>query len=346
MPAADPVMLQTARQARGLTQSELARKAGLTQAFLSKAEAGNTELDGERLDRVAAALRQPPALLCLQADEHSLVSSCAFHRKRGSLPVSKVRQVHACLDIARVQAEELLRGVSAPPVSLPRIPPDEDGVRGPREIARQVRAALDIPAGPVGDLTAAVEGAGVIVLSWDLGLKHGDAVSQWLPGHRPAMLLYRDAPGDRARYSTGHELGHLVMHSGPVEGQEEQANAFASELLMPAAEMRDELRNLSMPALAKLKARWGVSMAALIRRARDLGTISDYRYRELNIELSKAGWRVKEPVDIPGERPRMLADWVAFLRGQGLGDAEIASRALAEIADLKEMTDTQGETAA
>jgi transcriptional regulator with XRE-family HTH domain len=208
-------MLATVRQARGLTQSELARMTGLSQAFVSKAEAGQAELDGERLDCVAAVLRQPVSLLCLRSEEHSLVSACAFHRKRSSLPVSKVRQVHACLDVARVQAEELLRGLPVPAVGLRRLPQGRDGVSGPREIARQVRTNLGLPCGPVKDLIGAVEAAGVMVLSWDLGHKQGDAVSQWLPGHRPVMVLYRAAPGDRLRFSAAHELGHLVMHTEP-----------------------------------------------------------------------------------------------------------------------------------
>lgn len=343
VPMADPVMLTTARQSRGLTQSGLARAAGLSQAFISKAEAGLGELDSERLDRIAAALEYPVSLLTLHSEEHSFVSSCSFHRKRRSLPVAKVRQVHACLDIARVQAEELLRDLPIPSVRLPQAPVTDDGVTGPREIAQLARSALGLPPGPVACLTAAVEEAGVIVLSWDLGHTQGDAVSQWLPGHRPVMLLYRGAPGDRLRFSTAHELGHLVMHTLPVDGQEVQADLFASELLMPAAEIRDELRNLDMPALARLKARWGVSMAALMRRGRDLGEVSDYRYRELNIELSKAGWRTREPVEVPGERPRLLGNAVAFLRGKGLTDASIASRGRTDISGLMTMIGEQGE---
>lgn len=182
-----------------------------------------------------------------------------------------------------------------------------------------------------------------MVLSLDMGHTQGDAVSQWLAGHRPMMLLYRAAPGDRLRYSTAHEVGHLVMHTEPVDGQEDQADLFAGELLMPAAEIRGELGSLDMPALARLKAKWGVSMAALIRRARDLGTISDYRYRELNIELSKAGWRTREPVEIPAERPRLLADAVALLRSKGLTDVAIASRGRMDIGDLMAMFSEQGE---
>lgn len=337
LPVADPVMLMTTRQSRGLSQSDLAKQTGLSQAFVSKAEAGLGELDGERLDRVAAALGYPVSLLSLRSEEHSFVSACSFHRKRSSLPVVKVRQVHACLDIARVQAEELLRDLPVPSVRLPRIPTRNDGVTGPREIAQRVRSALGLQPGPIGNLTAAVETSGVIVLSWDLGHTQGDAISQWLSGHRPVMLLYRAAPGDRLRFSTAHELGHLVMHTLPVDGQEEQADRFASELLMPAVEIQEELRNLDMPALARLKARWGVSMAALIRRGRDLGEVTEYRYRELNIELSKAGWRTREPVEVPAERPRLLADAVGLLRSNGLTDISIASRGRMDITGLMAM---------
>ena len=92
-----------------------------------------------------------------------------------------------------------------------------------------------------------------------------------------------------------------------------------------------------MPALARLKARWGVSMAALIRRGRDLGEVTEYRYRELNIELSKAGWRTREPVEVPAERPRLLADAVGLLRSNGLTDISIASRGRMDITGLMAM---------
>jgi Zn-dependent peptidase ImmA (M78 family) len=133
------------------------------------------------------------------------------------------------------------------------------------------------------------------------------------------------------------------MHTEPVDGQEEQADMFASEFLMPAAEIHGEFGNLDMPALARLKAKWGVSMAALMRRARDLGSISDYRYRELNIELSKAGWRTKEPVEVPVERPRLLASAVTLLRSTGQGDQAIAERARMDVTDLKTIIDEQGD---
>jgi Zn-dependent peptidase ImmA (M78 family)/transcriptional regulator with XRE-family HTH domain len=339
--AANPVMLATARQARGLTQAELARQAGLSQAFVSKAEAGQVELEGEKLARVADALRFPVSLLCLAADAHSLVSTCVFHRKRSSMPVSKIRQVHASLDLARVQVEALLQGCTGTQVRISRMRPTKDGEVSARDIARRTRQELGLSDGPVPDLTSAVESAGVVILSWDFGNRQGDAVSQWLPGHRPIILMYSAAPGDRQRFSLAHELGHAVMHTEPMDLQEQQANQFASELLLPAKTVRPELDNLDMPSLARLKVRWGVSMAALIRRARDLGSISDYRYKELSIELSKAGWRSREPVEIHPELPQLVAKTVANLRKMGLDESAIAERARIDVRELSVLLNRQ-----
>ena len=67
--------------------------------------------------------------------------------------------------------------------------------------------------------------------------------------------------------------------------------------------IRDELTQLDLPKLVMLKPRWGVSMAALIRKARDVGSISDYDYKQLNIALSTAGYRTNEPVPLHEEFP-------------------------------------------
>jgi hypothetical protein len=47
-------------------------------------------------------------------------------------------------------------------------------------------------------------------------------------------------------------------------------------------------------------------MAALVRRARDVGTITENEYKKLNVELSTAGYRLKEPVDLPFEQPSLM----------------------------------------
>jgi Zn-dependent peptidase ImmA (M78 family) len=46
-----------------------------------------------------------------------------------------------------------------------------------------------------------------------------------------------------------------------------------------------------------LKLRWGCSIAALVRRARDLGVITNARYTTFMKGISARGWRRDEPGD-------------------------------------------------
>jgi Zn-dependent peptidase ImmA (M78 family) len=105
------------------------------------------------------------------------------------------------------------------------------------------------------------------------------------------------------------KLGHAVLHTVPRPNQEAEADQFAAALLMPATDGHAVFdTDLDLAHLAALKPTWGMSMAALARRAWDLGRISDYRYRELNIELSAAGYRTNEPGAVPNESPTLVPD--------------------------------------
>jgi Zn-dependent peptidase ImmA (M78 family) len=106
------------------------------------------------------------------------------------------------------------------------------------------------------------------------------------------------------------------MHTepGPSSVQERQADEFASEFLMPASSIRAGLRGgVDLNKLLSLKQQWGVSMAALARRAQNLGAITDWQYRNLMIEMSALGYRTQEPGAIAPERPRRLRMIVTHL---------------------------------
>jgi Zn-dependent peptidase ImmA (M78 family) len=125
--------------------------------------------------------------------------------------------------------------------------------------------------------------------------------------------------GDRRRFSVAHELGHLVLHQVP-EGSphalERQADLFAEAFLLPAAAMREALAPpITLTTLADLKARWGVSLQALIRRARTLEIIPHSHYQALSAQLGARGWRTQEPIAVPVERPRALRQLAELLYG-------------------------------
>ena len=70
--------------------------------------------------------------------------------------------------------------------------------------------------------------------------------------------------------------------------------------------------------LAQLKEDWGVSIQALLYRARELGRLSEVSYRNAMGTLTARGWRRNEPGAISTiERPSLLAKATEILAQEG-----------------------------
>lgn len=341
-PSVQPEVVELVRQARGLTQSALALRANLSQGFVSKVEAGDQEVDIERLVRLAAALDCPVALLTTPASGlTSPDSPCDFFRRRATTPVAVVKQARGMLGVAQIQVQRLLGDSST---DLLRTSPTADGFIGSAEIAREARQHAGLPAGPVDDVVHVLESMGVIVIMAELPTKQVDALSHRPHDGVPLIMLNRHAPGDRLRHSAAHEAGHLIMHDEPINDQEREADTFAAEFLMPASDIRADLRGLSLERLAKLKAVWRVSMAALLRRGYSLGQVTERQYRDLNIELSKAGYRTREPVNVDQEKPERLLATVDALVASGRSFESVAEQALVSPTQLAKLIGGYHET--
>ena len=111
---------------------------------------------------------------------------------------------------------------------------------------------------------------------------------------------------ENSRFDAAHELGHLVLHQdGKVTGREaeDQANQFASAFLMPRADVLAVLPRVHyLEQIVQAKKRWKVSVAALNYRLHKLVITSDWKYRDLCIQISQHKYNVKEPNEIQRER--------------------------------------------
>jgi Zn-dependent peptidase ImmA (M78 family) len=122
---------------------------------------------------------------------------------------------------------------------------------------------------------------------------------------RPLVLLAEDKSNYvRSRFDASHELGHLVMHSESTPGDrivERQAQDFASCFLLPReaalTELPGKLDSAGWARLAQMKQYWGISIGALLFRARALGVISQATHRNAMKYMSAKGWRTVEPGD-------------------------------------------------
>ncbi|PVU82930.1 hypothetical protein DDP54_07835 [Cellulomonas sp. WB94] len=330
--SADRRMLVLVRDAKGLSQRELATLADVNQSTISKAENGLAELKGDTLRHVAHALDCPVELLTHPTPQLGLDVSCLHNRRRSSrLTAVAKNKIQALAHLSRLSIEQIMDGQPVTPVTLPRVA--QLDAPDPVEIAAIVREHLRLPAGPVKDLVGALENAGVVVFERPLGSTAQDAVSSWpqTPGRVPMLVVNGGLSGDRQRFTIAHELGHLVMHRLPGDDQEAQADLFAASLLAPPEEIRPDLAGLTTAQfrrLVELKPKWGMSIAALIRRAYDIDEISDRQYREFQLRLNRLGWKTSEPIEVPPEHPTTLHNLLQSRLRSGQAVTDLARTAL------------------
>jgi Zn-dependent peptidase ImmA (M78 family)/transcriptional regulator with XRE-family HTH domain len=324
-------MLVLARQSRGRKQIELAAAVGVTSGYLSKIERGSASPTPELLDAIATELRYPVQLFFRPEHLRGSDSICFHHRKQKTMPAPLLDQIESQMFLTQLQVASLLRDleIDAPNEFMTLDPEDYDG--GPRFIAQMVRRLWRIPPGPIPNLVRVIESAGAVVVFRDFRTPKLDGMSCWPRGCPALFFINSQLPADRARFTLAHELGHLIMHATPPAGDpESEANEFASEFLMPSAEISADLRDLSITRLPSLKAHWGTSMSSIIKAASSLGFTSPGKTKSLYVQLSRRGYRINEPYSPQPETASILNDGLTVhLREHGYSVAE-----LAEVADL------------
>lgn len=309
----NPEMLILARESRAMTQAGLAKAADTTQGRISKIENGVLDPPPALVSDFATALEYRESFFYQSEQIYGLPQS--YTRRKQSLGSATQRRIFAEINIKRIQVMRLLKAAQIEERHpLPQLAV-EDYHGSAAEVAQAVRASWLLPPGPVRNLTRSLEAAGVLVIPAEFGTREIDAVGQRISGLPPMIFYNPGVPADRLRFTLAHELGHLVMHRVPHPLMEDEANEFAAEFLMPLREIRPQIPSrLTLADLASLKPVWRVAMSALLVRGRDIGKISDGQYRYLWSQMSRNGWRLREPaeLDFPAEHPTILRDLIAL----------------------------------
>ena len=332
----DGSRLTLARHLAGLRKSDLAVRIDKSATAVSAWEAETKRPAPATVAELAIALSVDPGFFSARPDNIGALSSAPHFRSLRSTSQLARDQAFAYGRLAVDIASSLERHVELPEIDVPRLPvsPAEPDGDGPEQAARLVRQAWDLVDGPAPHLVRFLERHGVLVVFSPTGAASVDAYS-FDTKLRPVVILNpikRDYY--RQRFDVAHELGHLVMHADSEPGSrlvEEQANRFASELLMPADQIRDLL-----PAamggnvwanLAKLKEQWGVSLQALLYRARRLERLSDVSYRNAMVRISELGWRRDEPGLVTTiEQPSLLPKAVEILADAGIDEGDLLAQ--------------------
>ncbi len=317
--------LKQARLLAGMTLKGLAHAMcesdyKITSSAISKYERGKSQPPAQFLLLASEILEVPSAYFL-----HIATKTVQWHafRCRARLSKAERNRIKAfASDVAELHIElrELLYPGFAP--ALPSMPVEtlEDAERA----AEQLRIAWKVGDRPLDNLVQIAEDRGIIVIDWYDSTGLFDGLSGVCGAH-PIAVVKSNVPADRKRLSLAHEIGHLVMKVGemPEKEQEKLAYRFAAALLAPAAHAVHELsewrKNLSWGELQSLKRKYGMSMAAWIRRARDLEMISKNTYASMNRYLRAKGWYLDEPGEYLGdEEPLQLKQMAQRAIAEGL----------------------------
>ncbi len=314
--------LKNARLFRGLTLTELADRTNISKQSLSLYENNKNIPEHLKVRKISVELGLPYNFF-FQEDQYSVKTETTYFRSLASATKKdRIAQSVKLEYVAKIY-EVLLQYLTFPVINLPEI--DFNGYDDIFEcesqkaideiewIANSVREYWGAEDKPIDNLQYLLEKNGVIVTGFSTNEDKIDAFSQRTIIDGSDIFLIAVALGDRPecriRFDMAHELGHILLHpwSEDLEAipkdefktRERQANMFASAFLLPKGSYGKDaqLYPTDLEYYQFLKKKWRVSIQAMIYRSHQLGIITDNQYQYLMRQISKNGWRTKEPGD-------------------------------------------------
>lgn len=336
--------LKEARLARGLFRKSLADLLGVSVTAIARYEEGHDKPLKDRSAAIAECLGFPEEFFFKRGWEEDFEP--VFWRSRTTesklaREMTEQRMKWICECFSFLEEE-----VDFPPLNLPELSlPDDFRLISPQMIekaAEDIRNFWNLKAGPIPDVILALENAGIPVVILEIPSDKQDGFcfySKVLGRHFVGINSY-NISCVRVRYDAAHELAHCILHRNITNTQEndpslnkiiaEQARRFAEAFLFPRDSFLYEVRDPSFDHFCDLKKKWGMSIAAMIFRANDLGLIDIAEKTALCQNLARRRWHgpLNEPFDSPAgmpfERPRMLPRGVeAVLRENILRKASV-----------------------
>ena len=189
-----------------------------------------------------------------------------------------------------------------------------------RDAAERLRTELNIGTQPLPSVIQLLEEFGVRVIQIDTQARIDGFAGVF--GSTPVVALNSRLPNDRIRFNGGHELRHVIFGDTDAareecDEDEKQAHDFASHLLLPQPVLEEAITSKSMVRLIQVKEQYGISLAAMVYRARASNMISAALYERIWKDFSRLGWRKDEPGVVRPDRPRRLEQLIESAVSEG-----------------------------
>jgi Zn-dependent peptidase ImmA (M78 family)/transcriptional regulator with XRE-family HTH domain len=349
------IRLQNARKAAGLSLRELGKRVGLTHSAIKKYEDGQSMPGSAVLIRLAQALSVRIEYFFRR---ETLKLEGIEYRKRSALGKKRLEAItYEVLDQIerRIELESLFPQSPikefAPVESLSDVIGDMAQIEA---LAEAVRLAWQLGFDPILDLVDTLETNGVRVFMVDTEENSKfDGLAAHV-GTMPIIVVCQSWPGDRQRLTLAHELGHLMLKGrlSAALDEERACHRFAGAFLLPRASILQELgerrTKIEWKELSLLKDEFGLSMSAILYRARDLNIIGESYHKSRIQRFSMNGWLRHEPGQaFPSEKAHVFEQMVFHALAEGyIGESKAAELMNRTLTDFQHIRSVGGGNAA
>ncbi len=302
---------------QNLSIPQLASKSGLGTATLSNILNGKSAPNSSSLVKISSALgvsfpdllAEIPKLKTLRFRTKSKLTAREI-AERDQLEIDSAFWLKNYVDL-----EELTE-------TKPDYIFDKISATDPKEAAKEIRKIWNIETDkPIYDLISLIEDSGIKLYLHDFKFQKTFGLSVNKEDGGPAIIVNNNEQisVERKLFTIAHELGHLILHKSSFNGEfteenkpeEDQADMFAGELLMPEEAFVKQWNAYSgiswIDAVLQIKQYFGVSYKTVLFR---LNSWIGYRYKSgfVYTEFAKL-YRLKYGHDLKNHyEPNSLSD--------------------------------------
>lgn len=286
--------IKSARMLAGLSLRELsdALNGIVSHNAISKYEKGDMMPDSKILIALSHALDvKTDYFLRPQTVE---ISNIEF-RKKSSLTVKKTNSIKENIkdNIERyIELETFLKFENSfvNPIKAVVIKNAEDVENAVEQLLHQ----WDLGINALPNVIEILEDKDIKVVEIDADEKF-DGLSGWANQNIPIIVINQNFTVERKRFTVLHELGHLLLSINSEKFTHKEiekfCNVFAGAMLLPKETIFKELgkkrNSVSLNELISIKESYGISIQAIMARAKDLDIISNDQYVRFRIRVNQ-----------------------------------------------------------
>lgn len=163
---------------------------------------------------------------------------------------------------------------------------------------------------PVYNIVELLEDKEIKVVKLDADMAF-DGLQTWVNSKTIPVVAYNGkkiVKKDRIRFTLLHELAHLLLKFSDkiTDNQKETlCHQFAGAMLLPEETLKEELGNfrnrLFIPEIGNIKKQYGISLQAIVMRAKDCGIINEHYTKQFFFMIRQLNWKIDEPEEFDYE---------------------------------------------